>query len=155
MWPDQTWPHPCAIGRGVLVVNPEEPTLVPHIDRLVRRLAGVGIEQFVTPMETLAAIEESACHANLDLGFTLLLGGDVPLSRVPTAVIVGSRAQEPETLRRHCIDIRKRFETHWCELPLIFVLSPDLTGVGASLSQHLSSQAPMAESELIRPGANI
>jgi hypothetical protein len=94
------------------------------------------------------------CDANIDLGFTLLLGGDVPPARVPTAVLVGSRAQDLETVRRHCIDLRKRFETHWRELPLIFVLSPDLSGVGAMLSQHLSSQAPMAEQELTRRGRN-
>ena len=154
IWPDQVWPRSCPMGGGALVVNPEEPTLVPHIDRLVGRLAGVGIEQFVTSTETLAAIEESVCDANIDLGFTLLLGGDVPPARVPTAVLVGSRAQELETVRGHCIDLRKRFETHWRELPLIFVLSPDLGGVGATLSQHLSSQAPMAEQELTRRGTN-
>jgi ATP-dependent DNA helicase RecQ len=153
-WPDRAWLRPCPIGGGSLVVNPEEPTLVPHIDRLVGRLAGIGIEQFVTTTETLAAIEQSVCDANIDLGFTLLLGGDVPPVRVPTAVLVGSRAQEPETVRRHCLDLRKRFETHWPELPLIFVLSPDLSGVGATLSQHLSSQAPMAEQELTRRGRN-
>jgi ATP-dependent DNA helicase RecQ len=153
-WPDQPWLRPCFIGAGALVVNPEEPTLVPHIDRLVGRLADIGIEQFVTSVETLVALERSVCDAAIDLGFTLLLGGDVPAARVPTAVLVGSRAQDPETVRRHCIDLRKRFEGHWRELPLVFVLSPDLSGVGATLSQHLSSQAPMAEQELARRGSN-
>jgi ATP-dependent DNA helicase RecQ len=153
-WPDQVWLRPCPLGAGAFVVNPEEPTLVPHLDRLVARLAGIGIEQFVSTEDTLAALEQSVCDANIDLGFTLLLGGNVTPARVPTAVLVASRPQEPEFVRKHCIALRMHYEAKWRELPLVFVLSPDIGGVGATLSQHLSSQAPMAEQELTRRGSN-
>lgn len=154
-WPDQAWLRPCPFTGGALVINPEDPALAPHIDRLVTRLAGIGIEQFVTTPDLLEALERSVCRSNVDLGFTLLLGGSLPPSRVPTAVLVGSRAQEPESIRKHCLDLRSYFEAEWRELPLVFVLSPDLSGVGTTLSQYLSSRAPIAEQELTRMGSNV
>jgi hypothetical protein len=48
----------------------------------------------------------------------------------------------------HCMALRSLFEERWSELPLLFVLSPALSGAGATLSQHLSSRAPMAEQDL-------
>jgi ATP-dependent DNA helicase RecQ len=151
-WPDHAWPRQCALA-GALVVSPEEPRFVQHLDRLVARLAGVGIEQFITTADTLEALERSVCAANIDLGFTLRLDGDVPVARVPTAVLIGSRAEETDTVRTYCIALRNHFEAHWRELPLAFVLSPDLRGAGVTLAQYLSSQAPMAEEELIRRGS--
>jgi hypothetical protein len=151
-WSDQVWLRQCCLGGGARVINPEEPALVPHLDRLVARLAGVGIEQFVTTGGMLESLERSVCSTRVDLGFTLLLGGDVPPARVPTAVLIGSGIMELETVRVHCLTLRSQFEA-WRELPLLFVLSPDLSGIGATLSQHLSSQAPMAEHELTRNGS--
>src|SRR5262249_6045037 len=87
-WPDQAWAGRCALGGGAWVVNPDEPTLIPHLDRLVRRLGSIGIEQFVATGDVMEALERSICKTNLNLGFVLLLGGDVPLERVPTAALI-------------------------------------------------------------------
>ncbi len=149
-WPHQAWLRPCALPGGALVVTPEE--LVPRLDRLVGRLSGLGIEQFIATADTLEALERGVSDANSDLGFTLLLGGGVPPGRLPTAVFVGAGAQAPETARKECIALRRHFESEWRELPLVFVLL-DGRGAGATLSQYLSSQAPTAEQELIRLGS--
>ncbi len=134
-------------------MNAEDAALVPALDRLVRQLAAIGIEQFVTTSGSLEALERSVCTANLDLGFTLLLGGDVPACRMPTAVLIGDPTQKQETLRTHCLDLRRRFET-WPEVPILFVLFHSLTDLGA-LSQYLSSHAPISERELQRTGSSV
>lgn len=149
-WPTQSWVRSSPLGRGAVVVNPEDPTFASRFERLVSRLAAVGIQQFVTTQETIVVVEKSVTGANLDLGFTLLLGGSVPVARVPTAVLLGSSISDPESVRRHCLALRAQFEEQWRELLLAFVLSPEITGVGALLSQYLSSHAPIAEQELTR-----
>lgn len=153
-WPTQAWTRPCVLKGRTVVVNPEDPTFASHFDRLVSYLAAAGIQQFVTTHETITLVETSVTSANLDLGFTLLLGGSVPAARVPTAVLLGSAVSDPEPVRSQCLALRAQFEGQWQELPLIFVLSPDIRGVGALLSQHLSSHAPMAEQELSRFWSN-
>ncbi len=153
-WSDHAWLRPCLLSGGAWVVNPEEATLVRHLDRLVARLAGRGIEQFVTTTDMIGALERSVCEANLDLGFTLLLGENIPPTRVPTAVLIGASAHEPERVRKNCLALRIHFEARWRELPLVFVLSPDLGETGVPLAQHLSSQAPIAEQDLTRDWFN-
>jgi ATP-dependent DNA helicase RecQ len=147
-WSFQEWTRPCGLAGGAVVVNPEDPALIAHLDQLVARLAGIGIQQFVTTEDAICAVERSVTGPPIDLGFTLLLGGSIPPARVPTAVIVGNGGRYTEALRRNCMVLRLQFEEHWRELPLVFVLPSDITGQGALLSQHLTSQAPMAEREL-------
>jgi ATP-dependent DNA helicase RecQ len=147
-WPSRPWNRPNGLKGGAVVVNPEDPTFAKHFDRLICYLSAAGIEQFVTTRETIGVLEKNVTSTNPDLGFTLLLGGPVPISRVPTAVLLGSAVSDPESVRKHCIALRMQFEKEWPELPLLFVLSPDILGVGALLAQHLSSHAPMAEQEL-------
>jgi ATP-dependent DNA helicase RecQ len=153
-WPDHAWPRQCAVV-GALVVNSENSTFVNHLECLVTRLAGVGVEQFIATADTLDALERTVCSSNLDLGFTLRLGGTVPIARAPTAVLIGSRAAELETVRTNCVALRNHFEANWQELPLYFVLSSDLMPAGSALVQYLSSQAPMAELELARRGLTL
>jgi ATP-dependent DNA helicase RecQ len=152
-WPDYEWPQRC-LRAGVLVVISED-SKFNHLGRLVARLAGVGVEQFITTADTLDALERTVCDSNLDLGFTLRLGGTVPIARAPTAVLIDSRAAELETVRTNCVALRNHFEANWRELPLYFVLSPDLVPAGSALAQYLSSQAPMAELELARRGLDL
>jgi hypothetical protein len=135
------------LNAGALVINPENPTFASHFDGLISSLSAAGIQQFVTTHETIGVLEKNVTGANLDLGFTLVLGGSVPPSRLPTAVLLGSAVSDPESVRKICLALRMQFEEDWRELPLIFVLSPDIIGVGKLLSQHLSSHAPMAEQE--------
>jgi ATP-dependent DNA helicase RecQ len=148
-WSKHAWVRPVPIGSGAWVVTPDEPVLA-HLDALVARLAAVGIEQFVATEAILEELEKSVSEANLEFGFTVLLGGAVPVARLPTAVLVGTGAHQPESVRNHCVALRHQFEGLWRELPLIFILSPDAIGVGETLPQHLSSHAPMAEQELSR-----
>jgi hypothetical protein len=152
-WPDQAWVRPCVISGGSWVINPDEPAIKPLLDRLVARLAGIGIEQFVTTADTMDALEEAVCESSADFGFTLVLGGDVPPCRVPTAVIVANTTEDPEVLRKHCMELSRQFENDWKEVPILFVLSTEPSGVGSALSQHLSSQAPMAEQVLTMIGS--
>jgi ATP-dependent DNA helicase RecQ len=154
-WPDQAWVRPCAVSGGSRVVNPEEPTLRVSLYHLVTRLAQIGIEQFVTTANTVDALEQAVCESSAIIGCTLVLGGDVPPVRVPTAVIIANKAEDPEVVRNHCLELRRQFETDWKEVPILFVLSPDLNGQGTALSQHLSSQGPMAEQELTMIGSFI
>jgi ATP-dependent DNA helicase RecQ len=108
-WLNQVWRRPFSVRRGASVVDLDEPVSMTHLGRLVACLSGGGIEQFVTTVETLDGLERSVCQANLEFGFTLILGGDVPPARMPTAVIIGSEAQPTETVRRHCL------ATFWCK----------------------------------------
>ncbi len=149
-WPDHAWSQAGALHGGSWVVNLEDSPLLPSIMRLVALLAEVGIEQFVATADTLEAIEQGVCATPARLGFTLLLGGNVPFCRLPTAVLIGPGLNEPETLRRHCMALRRKFETEWQEVPLLFLFSPASEGAGSALQQHLSSQAPMSELDLVR-----
>jgi len=151
-WPDTSWVRSCAMSAGSWVINPEEPTLRFTLHRLVARLAQIGIEQFVTTADMMNALEQVVCESSADLGCTLVLGGDVPPVRVPTAVIIANEAEDPEVVRNHCMKLRRQFETYWKEVPILFVISPDLSRLGTVLSQHLSSNAPMAEKELTMIG---
>jgi ATP-dependent DNA helicase RecQ len=151
-WPDQPWNRRAAFDAGAWVINTDEFVLLPALDRLVTRLATIGIEQFVTTSDMLEAVEQSVCSATLDLGFTLLLGGDVTPCRVPTAVLIDSAAQASDTVRMHCLALRRRFEA-WRELPLLFVLPQHLGGV-AAFQQHLSPHAPISGHELSRIGSS-
>jgi ATP-dependent DNA helicase RecQ len=153
-WPDYAWPQKCP-QAGALVIISEDSKFTNHLARLVARLAGVGVEQFITTADTLDALERAVCSSNLDFGFTLRLGETVPIARAPTAVLIGSRAAELEIVRTNCVALRNHFEANWRELPLYFVLSPDLVPAGSALAQYLSSQAPMAELELARRGLNL
>lgn len=146
VWPEQQWRGPCALNAGALVIKADTPDLAVHLDRLVRQLAALGIEQFIAMADLLATMARSVCDAKCDLGFTLLLGGDVPPARVPTAVFVGDGETGFETTRRHCLALRRLFETRWSELPLLFVVSAESRG--ATLLQHFSSQAPLTEQQL-------
>ncbi len=147
-WPYEAWVRPCPLGSGAQVVIPEDPRLLPHLDRLVGRLVRNGIEQFFATQDLLEPLEQSICTLNPDLGLTLLLGGTLRPARVPTAVLIGGASADPEKVRDQCLELRKHFETHWQELALLFVLSPDVGGVGAALSQHLALRAPIAEQQL-------
>ncbi len=152
LWRDHAWNRPCAINGGAWVINPDEPALLPGLDRLIARLTGVGIEQFVTTVDMMVSLEQIVSKSPADLGFTLILGGDVPPFRVPTAVLVSSVAEDPEAVRKYCMALRHQFETFWKELPLLFVLSSESNSVGSAFSQHLSSQAPMSEKGLVMIG---
>lgn len=145
-WPDRPWSAACSLITGAWVVSVDEGTPMVCLDRLVRQFSGLGVEQFIATTDLLASMARSVCDVKCDLGFTLLLGGDVPPARVPTAVFVGEDEGGFEATRKHCLTLRTRFETQWSEIPLLFVIGAESRM--ATLLQHVSSRAPIAEQQL-------
>lgn len=151
-WQDHAWRGQGPVGAGAWVLRAEQSPEVHQVSRLVTLLGNAGIQQFVATTNTLGTVERAVCATEIELGLTLLLGGDVPPSRVPTAVLVGSGEQDSNAVRKHCLALRDRFERHWPELPVIFALTSPWSELGNTLSQHLSSRAPMTERDLVIPG---
>ncbi len=147
-WSENKWTRSCPVIGVPWVVNLEEPTLRSNLHGLVALMSRIGIEQFIVNAEMIDDLEQAVCESRANLGFTLILGGDVPPARMPTAVLLANGGGDPETTRKHCMKLRQLFENNWKEIPILFLLSPDLGGSGAVLSQHLSSQAPMTEKDL-------
>lgn len=152
VWSDQPWTRLCRVEGGAWVAYADEAAFHLQLPQLLARLAAAGIEQFVTSASSVDEVETSVCSSDLVLGLTLELGGSVPTLRVPTAVLLDGRVRDLEYVRKHCLAMRTRFEADWRELPLVFVLSTRLEGAGV-LSQHLSSHAPKAESDLVSGGS--
>ena len=82
----------CHLPPDTLLVNPEDANFELGLDRLIKRLTVVGIEQFVLPprLVDLAAeiLADSSAHLGLVIGQDEWLESEAELATLPTAVFL-------------------------------------------------------------------
>lgn len=149
VWKDERWIGGAVrVPAGPIVMHAGDPTMGAGLRGLLTRLKRAGTEQFLVHPSILDAARRILPTLNARLGFLVQFPREVPsTARLPTAVLVPVGALDPEYLRSQCIELIRRF-SRWPEVPLVFVISPTERTRGVSLSQHLSSRAPMDEAHL-------
>jgi ATP-dependent DNA helicase RecQ len=153
---DANWPSPvdwahCSLQPGITVINPMDQRFENGFEKLMGRLASVGVEQFVVPQGfgvlTARSLKEQPVKCGLVLEahhLTSMTGWE--LANLPTAVLIneGTPEREVDLLYRRC----KAWTSRYSEATLIIVASPTQGLLGRPLAQVASPSAPYPESTL-------
>ncbi|PDQ20113.1 hypothetical protein CN311_15970 [Mesorhizobium sanjuanii] len=148
-WPGGPRTGPILLPLGATLVVPADPTYEKGLERLVLRLASVGIEQFVVPDALAPEVAHTLAGSTERLGLVLshgeLIGeAQVVLAGFATAVLMPSEAAPAAALLQRCLQ--------WIAarpaLPLLVVARPEQEIRERRLDQLVSRQAPYDEAVL-------
>lgn len=147
---DQPGQSSPAYGRGVFLVDLEDPAFAKPPAPLLRALARHGIQQFLLPEALLA---QGAAHLRDEpssLGLTLAVeavdpDGAIRAARLSSAIFLSPNQEHVESIVRRIV----RWAEANPELTLLVCCDPRRTVGGRRLDQFLSPHAPLAEALIL------
>lgn len=147
---EQAWPDaaalPGALPGGLLLVEPRDPAFDQRLGRLLERLSGAGIDQFLVP-EEIAQRAAGLLAAGPGLGLVLstaAMSASTAIAGLPTALLLPTDSGQAAFLLARL----RGFAQRWPDLPVLVVAEPDRLLAGRRLDQTVSASAPIKEALL-------
>jgi ATP-dependent DNA helicase RecQ len=145
IWSDAA-PWNGAIPGGTTLLEPKDAAFGSGFGKLLQRLAGAGVEQFVVPDAVASRAAEIVAEICM-FGFILTsseMQYQTALAPVPTSLLL----PPSPSVAQFMIDRAHAFVGQWPDLPMIIVAEPDRLLGGRRLDQTASSTAPIGEEVL-------
>lgn len=148
------WNYPgqpsLSYGRGIFLVDLEDPTFAQPPTQILRALARRGIQQFLLPEALLAHAAEQLRDERSSLGLTLGVeaagpGGDTRIARLSSAMFLSPNQEHLEAIVRRIV----RWAEENQELTLMVCCDPRRSVGGRRLDQFMSSHAPLPEAMVL------
>jgi ATP-dependent DNA helicase RecQ len=148
-WQNITDISSCKLPAGPTLISPEDEEYRNGLDRLLRRLAAVGFDQFLVPpdlcSQTADILTSSAANLGLVLGHDEWLdSAGATLARIPTAALLPLEEYRASIFLRRLL----QFSTDTPALAIAIVARPDRRINERRLDQTVSRRAPYEESVL-------
>jgi ATP-dependent DNA helicase RecQ len=150
----EIWPEPSPLRRtrlpaGITVIRPADGGDASGLARLLARLAGAGVEQFIVPDGLGGDVAHQLSALPVAAGLVLedrhlLDRSGWALVGLPTAVLLSPDARQVDALYLRCEDWGAAYPRR----PLLLVAPPGLELRGRPLEQIASRMAPYGEAAL-------
>jgi ATP-dependent DNA helicase RecQ len=148
---EKAWPQSALavspMPPGLTLLAPEDDEFGSGFDRLLDRLVGTGIEQFIVPRKLADRTAGQLALSRARLGLIMAdddWRGDVTLARIPTAAIL---PDDPDLAREVLARLSVKAML-WAETPIVVVARPSRVLDDRRLDQTVSPSAPLSEDQL-------